>query len=196
LALDAGTGTGDLALAALRAGAARVVAVDFSETMLLAARAKLRSRAARDAVHLLAADAMRLPFAGAIFDCAVNGFVLRNVADLPATFAELYRVLKPGGRLACLELTHPPRLVAPIFRPYFEGIVPLMGRLVAGHPAAYRYLPASVHPFPDVERLASMLRTAGFVQVSYRRLGFGVVALHTATKPVAPAAPSRSNGVE
>ena len=187
MALDAGTGTGDLALAALRAGAARVVAVDFSETMLLTARAKLRSRAARDAVRLLAADTMRLPFAGATFDCAVNGFVLRNVADLPATFAELYRVLKPGGRLACLELTHPPRLIAPIFRPYFEGIVPLMGRLVAGHPAAYRYLPASVRPFPDVDHLAAMLRAAGFVQVSYRRLGLGVVALHTATKPGSPA---------
>jgi demethylmenaquinone methyltransferase/2-methoxy-6-polyprenyl-1,4-benzoquinol methylase len=92
-------------------------------------------------------------------------------------------VLRPGGRLACLEITHPPRLVAPLFRPYFERIVPLMGRLIAGDAAAYTYLPASVRPFPDPERLAAMIVAAGFQEVHHRRLSIGVVCLHTGVKP-------------
>src|SRR5712692_7146151 len=80
-------------------------------------------------IDLIAADALRLPFADNTFDCVSNGFLLRNVADLPAALRELYRVLRPGGRLACLELTRAPALIAPLFRPYFEHLVPLMGRL-------------------------------------------------------------------
>lgn len=184
LVLDIGAGTGDLALTLVDAGATRVVAADFSETMLSEAHEKLAARRSGGAtIRLVAADALRLPFAEATFDCATNGFVLRNVADLPATFAELYRVLRPGGRLSCLELTHAPGLIAPIFRPYFEHIVPLMGRLIAGDAAAYSYLPASVHPFPTPDRLAEMMRAAGFQDVRYHRLSVGVVCLHRGTKP-------------
>jgi demethylmenaquinone methyltransferase / 2-methoxy-6-polyprenyl-1,4-benzoquinol methylase len=186
LVLDAGTGTADLALAARRAGAAAVVAVDFSEMMLRRARVKLARTPAGNAVRLVAADALRLPFDDATFDGAVNGFVLRNVAGLDLFFAELLRVLKPGGRLACLELTHAPRWIAPLFRPYFEGIVPLLGRIVGGDAAAYRYLPASVRPFPDAAALAAIIRAVGFVDVRYRRVGLGVVAIHTAGKPPGP----------
>ncbi len=183
-ALDVGTGTADLALALANAGAARVTATDFSERMLAEAHAKLlASPLGFGHVRLVCADALRLPFADAIFDSATNGFVLRNVADLRTTFTELYRVLRPGGRLACLELTHAPRGVAPFFRPYFERIVPLMGRLIAGDAAAYTYLPASVRPFPNAEELSALIAAAGFIDVRYRRLGAGVVALHLAAKP-------------
>lgn len=181
-ALDVGTGTADLAIALVKAGARRAVGIDFSRPMLLQAAAKLRGRPAAG-VRLVAADALRLPFAADTFDCAVNGFVLRNVADLDATFAELLRVLKPGGRLACLELTQPPRWITPLFRPYFEALVPLAGRLVTGDAAAYRYLPDSVRPFPNAGRLSTMLRAAGFADVRYRRLGLGVVCVHSAVKP-------------
>ncbi len=183
-ALDLATGTGDLARALVRAGARRVVAADFTPGMLAAARPKVtRADVGRDRIVLCAADALRLPFKDEAFDCAVNGFLLRNVADLPRTLAELHRVLKPGGRVACLDLTPPPPAFAPVFRLYFDNVVPLIGGLVSGDLAAYRYLPASVRSFPTAPRLARMLAAVGFEQVRYRRLGLGTVALHTGVKP-------------
>jgi len=210
LALDIGAGTADLALELVRAGAAQVLAADFSDRMLLEAQKKLSAqrrgsatplpilRSARipapvpprgrdpglGRIDLVAADALWLPFPEATFDCITNGFLLRNVADLPAALREFHRVLRPGSRLACLELTSAPALVTPLFQPYFDRIVPLVGRLVAGDAAAYSYLPASVRRFPNARRLAEMLREAGFVEVSYRRLSIGVVALHVGVKPV------------
>ncbi len=112
--LDLGTGTGDLALA--RLGPRRVVGVDFVEGMLGVAREKCRRAGVGPRVDLVVGDALHLPFPDASFDALVNGFLLRNVADLPACFGEMARVLTPGGRLVCLELTHPPRLIAPFLR--------------------------------------------------------------------------------
>ena len=182
-ALDLATGTGDLALALIDAGARLVVGADFTLGMLAAAQAKVAPGARPPArILLCAGDALRLPFADESFDCAVNGFLLRNVADLPRTLAELHRVLAPGGRLACLEITHPPKALRPFFRLYFDGLVPIMGRLIAGDAAAYRYLPDSLRPFPTADRLARMLVAVGFEEVRYQRLGFGTVALHTGVK--------------
>ncbi len=184
IALDLATGTGDLALALVGAGARRVAGVDFSLEMLARAQAKVAgSHDHQGRIGLLAGDALRLPFADEAFDCATNGFLLRNVVDLPATFSELWRVLKPGGRLVCLEITHPPAALAPLFRLYLEGAVPIVGGLVSGDPTAYRYLPASLRPFPDSRRLAELLRDAGFSDVHYRLLGLGTVALHVAIRP-------------
>lgn len=184
LALDLATGTGDLARALIEAGARRVIGVDFSPAMLRAARRKLaHDTSSGGRVALARGDALALPFADATFDRATNSFLLRNVVDLPAALAELYRVLRPGGRLVCLELTPPPPTFAPLFRLYFEGLVPLVGGLVSGDLAAYRYLPASLRPFPNARTLARMLEAVGFTNVAYHRLGLGTVALHTAVKP-------------
>ena len=196
VALDLACGTGDLALELATAGAGRVVGVDFCPEMLAVARQKIE-RAGASSVELVEADALRLPFASATFDVVTVGFGLRNFADVPAGLAEIARVLKPGGRLVCLEMTHPPfEPFGWLFRPYFHFVVPLVGGLVSGDHAAYRYLPRSVERFPDAIGLAGLCRTAGFGAIRYRYLALGAVALHVAyarfasgTGPVDSASP-------
>jgi demethylmenaquinone methyltransferase/2-methoxy-6-polyprenyl-1,4-benzoquinol methylase len=170
--LDACCGTGDLALAAERAGG-RVTGLDFSERMLERARRKSAS------VRWLRGDALALPFADGSFDAATVGFGIRNVDDLEAGLRELVRILRPGGRLGCLEITRPRGLLRPFFRLWFDGLVPLAGKVLPGG-AAYTYLPASVRRFPGPEDLAELMRGAGFEDVRWRLLGGGIVALHTA----------------
>ncbi|HEU4449984.1 MAG TPA: ubiquinone/menaquinone biosynthesis methyltransferase [Gaiellaceae bacterium] len=173
--LDACCGTGELALAAERAGG-RVTGLDFSERMLARARGKSA------AVRWVRGDVLALPFADASFDAATVGFGIRNVDDLEAGLAELARVLRPGGRLACLEITRPRGLLRPFFRLWFDGLVPLAGKVLPGG-AAYAYLPASVRRFPGPEDLAASLRRSGFGDVGWRLFGGGIVALHVATVP-------------
>lgn len=183
LALDVGTGTGELALELARQGARAVIGVDFVREMLEVGRAKVVQHRLSDRVSFVVGDAQRLPFPDGSFDCVTNGFLLRNVADLKVTFAEFQRVLKPGGRLVCLEITHPPTWLAPFFRAYFYGFVPLLGSLVTGQGNAYRYLPHSLTPFPTADGLAQLMREAGLTQVRYRRLGLGTVTVHVGQKP-------------
>jgi demethylmenaquinone methyltransferase/2-methoxy-6-polyprenyl-1,4-benzoquinol methylase len=168
--LDACCGTGDLALASARTGA-RVTGVDFSERMLERARRKAPE------VEWVQGDALALPLSDASFDAATVGFGVRNLDDLEAGFAELRRVLRPGGRLGILEITRPSGVLAPFYRLWFDGVVPLLGKALPGG-AAYTYLPASVRRFPGPDELAGMLRAAGFDDVRWRTLAGGIVALH------------------
>ncbi|HXV34757.1 MAG TPA: class I SAM-dependent methyltransferase [Gaiellaceae bacterium] len=172
--LDACCGTGDLALEAERAGG-RVTGVDFSERMLERARRKSAS------VDWVRSDVLALPFADGTFDAATVGFGVRNVEDLEAGLRELARVLRPGGRFACLEITRPRGALRPFFSVWFDGLVPLAGKVLPGG-AAYSYLPASVRRFPGPGELGEALRRAGFVEIGWRLLGGGIVALHVATR--------------
>jgi demethylmenaquinone methyltransferase/2-methoxy-6-polyprenyl-1,4-benzoquinol methylase len=150
--------------------------------MLEAADVKLRERGAFG-IDLVEADALALPFASAMFDCVTSGFLLRNVADLPLALSEMFRVLRPGGRAVSLELTPlPPSPVAGAFASYFQHVVPWIGGRISGDPMAYSYLPASVRAFPTAPRLGQLFREAGFEAVSYRLVGFGTVAIHTAVR--------------
>jgi demethylmenaquinone methyltransferase/2-methoxy-6-polyprenyl-1,4-benzoquinol methylase len=172
--LDACCGTGDLALAAERAGG-RVTGVDFSEPMLDRARRKSA------AVSWVRGDLLDLPFPAESFDVVTIGFGLRNIPDMEAGLRELARVLRSGGRLGCLEITRPRGVLRPFFRFWFDGLVPLAGKLLPGG-AAYSYLPASVRRFPGPEDLADAMGRAGFGDVRWRLLGGGIVALHAAVK--------------
>jgi demethylmenaquinone methyltransferase/2-methoxy-6-polyprenyl-1,4-benzoquinol methylase len=172
--LDACCGTGDLALEAQRAGG-RVTGLDFSERMLERARRK------SSAVEWVRGDVLALPFSDGSFDAVTVGFGIRNVADLEAGLRELARVLRPGGRLGCLEITRPRGLLRPFFAVWFDGLVPLAGKVLPGG-AAYTYLPASVRRFPGPEDLAEAMRRAGFAEIGWRLLGGGIVALHVATR--------------
>jgi demethylmenaquinone methyltransferase/2-methoxy-6-polyprenyl-1,4-benzoquinol methylase len=178
-AVDVCCGTGDLAIELLDAVSSRgrVVGLDFSERMLEAARAKSLQ------VEWIRGDALDLPFGNGEFDAATVGFGVRNLPDIERGFREMARVVRGGGRVVCLELTEPPRLVAPFARIWTDRAVPLLGRLVARETDAYRYLPASVHRFPPAAELAAIMRAAGLERVQYRRLSGGAVALHVGTVP-------------
>jgi demethylmenaquinone methyltransferase/2-methoxy-6-polyprenyl-1,4-benzoquinol methylase len=123
-------------------------------------------------------DLLALPFEDASFDAATVGFGVRNVDDLAAGFAELRRVLRPGGRVGILEITRPRGPLRPFFRLWFDVLIPLAGKILPGG-KAYTYLPASVRRFPGPEDLAALMGAAGFEDVSHRRLAGGIVALHT-----------------
>jgi demethylmenaquinone methyltransferase/2-methoxy-6-polyprenyl-1,4-benzoquinol methylase len=183
LALDLATGTGDLALELRRQGARRVIAVDYCTPMLEAAALKLTARSERG-ITLLTGDALGLPFNDDSFDCVTSGFLLRNVVDLDRCLREMHRVLRPGGRVVALEITHPPpRSFGRLAKRYFHSVVPIVGRIVSGDASAYRYLPASLDVFPDADVLAGRFRAAGFAEVSYRRLSFGAIAIHIGRVP-------------
>ena len=173
-ALDACCGTGDLAIAARQAGAREVVGLDFSARMLERARGK------DAAVEWVQGDLLQLPFENGSFDAATVGFGVRNVADLERGLAELRRVLRSGGRVGILEITQPRGALKLFYKLWFDVLIPLAGKILPGG-KAYTYLPASVRRFPGPERLAELMRAQGFSDVTFRRLGGGIVALHVGT---------------
>lgn len=182
--LDVATGTGDLALEALHQyPEARVVGLDFVSEMLALARQKASAPSGSQPLFLSAGDALRLPFAEGLFDAVVTGFALRNVTDIPAAFAEMARVTRPGGRVACLEIAKP-RM--PFFRQlfafYFYRLVPLLGGWITGQPSAYRYLPHSLTAFLNPDEIAEVMGEAGWRDVRYKRLMLGTVAVHVGTR--------------
>ena len=172
--LDACCGTGDLAIAAKAAGGT-VTGLDFSERMLERARGKSGE------IEWVQGDALALPFEDEAFDAATVGFGARNLDDLGRGLVELRRVLRPGGRLAILEITQPRGVLAPFYRLWFDRLVPLLGRVLPGG-SAYTYLPASVRRFPGPEELVEQFRSAGFEDVRFRLFAGGIVALHTESR--------------
>jgi demethylmenaquinone methyltransferase/2-methoxy-6-polyprenyl-1,4-benzoquinol methylase len=153
--------------------------------MMLSGQPKLRPLG--DAAWFTCGDALHLPFPDNSFDALTTGFTMRNVTDIGAAFREMYRVVRAGGRMACLEVARPnSALVRLGHRIYFEHVVPLIGALVGGNRTAYTYLPQSAGAFPPPERLAHMLREAGWQDVSYTLLGLGAVAVHVASKARQP----------
>jgi demethylmenaquinone methyltransferase/2-methoxy-6-polyprenyl-1,4-benzoquinol methylase len=177
--LDACSGTFDLSLELARRAAfvGRVAASDFAQPMLVAGQDKLGGAS----VSPVCGDTLRLPFPDDAFSGATVGFGVRNLADLDRGFREFQRVLKPGSRLVILEFTLPPNpVVRAGYMLYFTRILPVVGRIVSGHPWAYTYLPESVKEFPGPERLEEMLREAGFQEAGHRLLTFGIAAIHWA----------------
>ena len=180
--LDIGCGTGDLSAEFRRAGAGSVTGADFSAAMLALARDKTSGKAGDG--DWLQADALRLPFADGTFDAVASAFVLRNLVDLPAAFAEMLRVLRPGGRVVALDITHPPPgPFGAIMRFGFEQGVTRLAGILSGQGRAYRYLPGSLEGYPPADELSRMIEAAGAEPARYRRFGGGMVALHAARKP-------------
>jgi demethylmenaquinone methyltransferase/2-methoxy-6-polyprenyl-1,4-benzoquinol methylase len=182
-ALDVCCGTGDLALELRRriGPDGRVVGSDFSEPMLELARRKSGEESLP--VEFGWADALDLPYRDASFDAVTIGFGARNLADLERGISEMTRVLRPDGRLVILEISRPIRQpLAGFYSLWFDRLVPVLGTL-AGDPDAYSYLPDSVRTFPEPERLAGMLDSAGLAEIRWLSLAGGIIAIHSATKP-------------
>lgn len=180
--LDACAGTYDLSLElARREGfVGSVVASDFARPMLVEGLDKLRGRS----VAPVCGDTLRLPFSDDTFHGAMVGFGVRNLADLDRGLGDLARVLRPGSRLVILEFTVPPNpLVRRLYMLYFNRILPVVGRVVSGHPWAYTYLPESVKEFPGPEGLEAKLQEAGFTRTGHELLTFGIAALHWGEAP-------------
>jgi demethylmenaquinone methyltransferase/2-methoxy-6-polyprenyl-1,4-benzoquinol methylase len=175
--LDLACGTGDFA-ELCRALGATVIGLDFSRGMLAAARSRLGAQ-----VDLVQGDALRLPLADASVDVAVSGFALRNFAALPPVFAELARVLRPGGRLGLLEVDRPRNAVVRAGHSlYFDRAVPLLGRLLADG-AAYSYLPKSTVYLPPEPELLAMLEGVGFTGVRKQKVLLGAGQVIMANRP-------------
>ena len=184
-ALDVAGGTGDLAAGLARQVGERglVVLTDINAAMLGRGRDRLIDAGLAGNVACVQANAERLPFPDATFDCITIGFGLRNVTDKAAALKSMHRVLKPGGQLLVLEFSTP---VAPGLKPIYDAysfkVLPLLGRLVANDADSYRYLAESIRMHPDQETLLAMLREAGFIQARYHNLTGGIVAVHRGYK--------------
>ena len=174
--LDVATGTGDIALEALRRHPdVTVIGTDFTHEMMLVGQAKDTEKR----LPFMEADAMRLPFPDASFDASCSGFLMRNVTDVAATFAEQRRVVRHGGRVVCLEITRPATPIwSDLFRLYFFHFVPRFTAFFSSNKSAYSYLPASTLAFPRPPQLKTLMETVGLKNVTFRTLMMGTVALH------------------
>lgn len=183
--LDVCTGTADVAIGAARQprGARCVVGIDFSGAMLTHGLNKIRRVKLGSRITLVRGDATALPIDDGAVDAVTIAFGIRNVEQPDRACAELFRVLRPGGRLAILEFGVPAiPAVRPLYLWYFNHVLPRIGRAVSRHDAAYTYLPQSVGSFPAGEAFAVVLARAGFVQVESRPLSLGIVYLYSAVK--------------
>jgi demethylmenaquinone methyltransferase/2-methoxy-6-polyprenyl-1,4-benzoquinol methylase len=190
---DIACGTGRLtAELAERVGPfGKVIGVDLSGGMLEYAIAAYRDLVQVEFRH---GDALALPIEDDAVDAATIGFGLRNLDDFEGGFRELARIVRPGGRVVCLELTLPrPRWWGRLYHATFRRTAPFAGSVV-GRTKAYRYLPESLEGFPDADRLAATMRSAGLVHVAYRRLGLGIVAIHHGDVAVANGRSGQAGG--
>ncbi|NDR57892.1 bifunctional demethylmenaquinone methyltransferase/2-methoxy-6-polyprenyl-1,4-benzoquinol methylase UbiE [Aliiruegeria sabulilitoris] len=182
--LDVAGGTGDIAFRFLRrAPEATAVVCDMTEDMLIEGKKRAEAESLSDRLDWVVGDAMDLPFENNSFDVVTNSFGTRNVTRIEDALSEAYRVLRPGGRLMTLEFSQLPNPAMQwAYDRYSYNLIPVMGQVVANDRDSYQYLVESIRKFPDQERFAAMIRTAGFEQVKYRNMTMGVVALHSGWK--------------
>ena len=182
--LDVATGTGALAIAmARRLDPLSVTGVDLSAGMVEIGRRKVHEMGLEDTVSLGIGDCLMLPFTEGAFDVVTCAYGVRNFADLPAGYREMYRVLKPGGTVLIIELSTPRgALTAPAYRLYTRHIIPAMGRLFTRDSRAYSYLPESIAAVPQGDKMTALMEEAGFREARALPLTFGACTIYTAVK--------------
>jgi demethylmenaquinone methyltransferase/2-methoxy-6-polyprenyl-1,4-benzoquinol methylase len=182
--LDVATGTGDLAIQLAKANQqAKVTGIDLSEGMLEVGRRKVAEAGLTQQIALRQADCLALPFADGSFDIVTVAFGVRNFEHLDKGYAEMARVLRPGGKLMVLELSTPTSpIVKPFYKLYTRGVIPMVGRLISKDSRAYSYLPESIAAMPQGERMLQLMTEAGLSGCSLRSLTFGVSTIYTGIK--------------
>lgn len=181
--LDVATGTGDLAIAASKLNPDSIIGIDIAAQMLDVGRKKLLEQHLDQLITLQVGDSEALPFADNSFDAITCAYGVRNFEHLEAGLKEMYRVMRPGGKLAILEFSHPKNFpVKQGYQFYFKYILPTLGKLVSKHSTAYTYLPESVMAFPEGQRFCEILAGCGFNQPEASPLSFGITTLYIAGK--------------
>ncbi|ELR70396.1 Ubiquinone/menaquinone biosynthesis methyltransferase UbiE [Fulvivirga imtechensis AK7] len=181
--LDIATGTGDFAIESLRLNPDQVIGVDISEGMLEVGREKLKRKGLDDKIELRMGDSEKLLFDDNKFDAVIVSFGVRNFENLERGIADMYRVLKPGGKTVILEFSKPSKFpFKNIYNFYFKAILPKIGRLVSKDKAAYTYLPESVQAFPDGKNFLKVLEKVGFKNTRCKPLTFGISSIYIGEK--------------
>jgi demethylmenaquinone methyltransferase/2-methoxy-6-polyprenyl-1,4-benzoquinol methylase len=182
--LDIATGTGDLAIKlAKEIDGSHITGIDLSEGMISVGKTKVEQAGLSNRITLATADALQMPFADNSFDAITVAYGVRNFEHLDKGYAEMLRVLRPGGMLCVLELTPPSSpIVKPFYAAYTRGIIPVVGRLLSNDKRAYTYLPESIAAVPARQDMLNLMSKAGFSDTTYRSFTFGVCTLYTALK--------------
>jgi len=181
--LDVATGTGDFAIESLSLNPEKVIGVDISDGMLDMGRVKLKKRKLDDRIELFNADSENLPFEENKFDAIIVAFGVRNFENLEKGLAEMFRVLRPGGRVIILEFSKPGSFpFKQIYNFYFKFILPKIGRVVSSDKAAYTYLPESVEAFPEGKKFTGILEKTGYKKATCKPLTFGISSIYSAEK--------------
>ena len=179
--LDVGTGTGDVAFEFLRFyPTSHVIGVDFSIAMIN----KGRERPGGRRIRWCQGDALQLPFPDSTFDAVTSGFLVRNVMNVRAAFEEQIRVIRPGGRVVCLDTSPVPKnILRPLAMFHLKILIPFLGKLITGEKGAYQYLPKSTLNFMEPNEIAKIMTELGLKKVGFRRLMFGIISVVWGKRP-------------
>jgi demethylmenaquinone methyltransferase / 2-methoxy-6-polyprenyl-1,4-benzoquinol methylase len=181
--IDVATGTGDLAIAAMKLNPAKITGIDISTKMLEIGKEKVERKGFEGRIDLIQGDSEKIPFSNNIFDVAMVAFGVRNFSDPVKGLSEMNRVIRKGGMIMVLEFSKPTGfLIKPLYNFYFRNILPFFGRLFSKDKAAYSYLPDSVMKFPDNEEFLKLLVKAGWSETHQIKLTGGVASIYTGIK--------------
>ena len=185
LGLDLGAGTADLSIAVIRRSGpgTRMIGMDITQEMLDIGRAKVARFGLQDQIELRVGDAEAIDLPDNSVDGCCSAFTVRNLTDIRQGFREMLRVVRPGGRVVCLEISHPPgKIFGTLFHFYFYRLAPLFGTIIGKAFEEYNYLPNSLTTFPDAPALKAIMEEVGWSDVRFYRLNGGIVAVHVGTK--------------
>jgi demethylmenaquinone methyltransferase/2-methoxy-6-polyprenyl-1,4-benzoquinol methylase len=183
--LDLGTGTADLSISVIRLSGrgTKMIGMDITPEMLAQGRTKLRRLGLQDRIDLRIGDAEHIDLPDNSVDGCCSAFTVRNLTDIEQGFREMLRVVRPGGRVVCLEISHPPgKIFGFLFFLYFYKLAPLFGTILGKASEEYNYLPNSLTTFPKAPRLKAIMEDVGWSNVHFYRLSGGIVAIHVGTK--------------